>query len=336
MAAQAPSFWHRRGVAAAFLWPLSLLFCLVAAMRRKLYRAGLLETVRVSRPVIVVGNISVGGSGKTPVVAWLAAQLKASGLQAGIISRGYGGTLNGIYPVQATSDADVAGDEPVLLARLTGCPVIVGKDRPAAAAALIRTHPECDVVISDDGLQHYRLHREVEIVVVDEHTLGNKWCLPAGPLREKTGRLVEADVVIAHGGLSPHLASRIRHERLFMMELKGNSVRSMHLPCETVPLSFFAGKKVHAVAGIGRPERFFNQLRAAGIEVIPHPFPDHHRFTKGDLLFASDEITIMTSKDAVKCQPFASPDTWEFPVQAHIEKGALTRILEKLNGSKTA
>lgn len=337
MPRQAPAFWRSRTGAALLLAPLAIVFALVARCRRACYRLGLLASVRLPVPLVVVGNVAVGGSGKTPAVAWLVEHLRAAGWTPGIVSRGYGGRVDGVALVPPEGDAGRFGDEPVLLARLTACPVAVGADRPAAAAALLAAFPACDVIVCDDGLQHYRLARDVEIAVVDEATLGNRWPLPAGPLREGLGRLREVDVVLAHGALSPPLARRLGQTPVFPMALEGQRFRALGDPAASCGPDAFRGRRVHALAGIGRPERFFAQLRGLGLEVVGHPFPDHHRFAPADLAVAPGEPKILTSKDAVKCASFAPADTWEFPVAARIGAGAAERILEKLtHGRQTA
>lgn len=321
---------------AFLLLPLAALFALLSGLRRRLFRLGALRTERLPVPVVIVGNIAVGGSGKTPVVDWLVEILRAAGFRPGVVSRGYGGRVETVALVPADGDPAYYGDEPILLARLTGCPLAVGADRPAAARALLSAHPECDVIISDDGMQHYRLGRDVEIAVLDEATLGNRWSMPAGPLREGVSRLREVDVVIAHGALSSAMGEALAGRPVFAMHLEGDRFCRLD-DSETCPPEAFRGRRVHAIAGIGRPERFFAQLRAMGLDVVPHPFPDHHRFTAGDLVFAPGEPKVMTSKDAVKCASFATPDAWEFPVRAHIAPGAAERILEKLaHGRQTA
>ncbi|MDO9597715.1 MAG: tetraacyldisaccharide 4'-kinase [Azoarcus sp.] len=337
MAARAPAFWLQRKGLARLLFPLSLLFGALAALRRVLFSAGWLATVRLPVPVIVVGNIAVGGSGKTPTVEWLVSMLRSAGWSPGIVSRGYGGTVDGVALVMAVSDPAQFGDEPVLLARLTGCPVAVGRDRPAAARALLAAHPECDLIVADDGMQHYRLARDIEIAVVDQATLGNGWLLPAGPLREPLSRLARVDLVIAHGPLSASSRRAAGAVPVVGMALSGGTLRRLRNPAESLPVSAFSGQRIHALAGIGRPERFFDQLRAMGLDVVEHPFPDHHRYTAADLDFAPGEAKLMTSKDAVKCASFAPDNAWEFPVQATIGSGAADRILEKLNnGRQTA
>ena len=334
MAASAPAFWQRRGALAQALRPLSLLFGVLARLRRARTRPQ-----RLPVAVIVVGNIAVGGSGKTPVVDWLAGVLRAAGHRPGIVSRGHGGTASaqgGLALVPADGDPGRYGDEPVLLARLTGCPLVVGHDRPAAARELLRLHPECDVLVADDGLQHYRLGRDLEVAVVDAATLGNRLLLPAGPLREPLARLAEVDLVLAHGALDPELRAAIGDVRVFDMRLAGEEVVALDDPARHLPLAALRGRRVHAVAGIGRPQRFFEQLAAAGLEVVAHAFPDHHRFVAADLAFGDASPILMTAKDAVKCRAFAPADCWEYPVRAQIGSGAAERILEKLEDGRTS
>lgn len=337
MASRAPAFWQQRSGLALLLMPVSFVFGVLAGLRRALYRKGLLGAVRLSVPVVVVGNIAVGGSGKTPMVEWLVRELATAGWRPGIVSRGYGGSNAGIGLVRADGDPAVFGDEPVLLARLTGCPVAVGRDRPAAAQALLDAHPDCNLIISDDGMQHYRLARDVEIAVVDEATMGNRLLLPAGPLREPLSRLAEVDLLVSHSALSAVVRAAAGPVAVSPMTLQGNEFRSLRQPELRCKATDFSGRRVHAIAGIGRPERFFAQLQGMGLKVVPHPFPDHHAFTAADLDFAPGEAKLMTSKDAVKCAAFAPDNTWEFPVQAIIGSGAADRILEKLNnGRQTA
>ncbi|MDR2015817.1 MAG: tetraacyldisaccharide 4'-kinase [Azoarcus sp.] len=329
----APVFWRRRSWPAALALPAATLFRSLAALRRGLYRHGILRREQLPVPVVVVGNVAVGGSGKTPAVLWLIEELRKAGWHPGIVSRGYGGRVTATgtpHLVVAGPDPDFYGDEPVMLARQTGCPVAVGRDRPAAARALLAAHPECDVIVSDDGMQHYRLARTVEIAVVDEATLGNHWFLPSGPLREPLARLAGVDLILAHGELSPRLHAQMGTVPVAPMCLVGERFRSLARPDEWCGAEAFAGKKVHALAGIGQPQRFFDQLTAMGLDVIPHPFPDHHRYRAADLCFAPGETKLMTSKDAVKCAAFAPPDAWELPVRAIIDAGAIAPVLEKL------
>ncbi len=328
MPRQAPKHWHGRSLVALALLPLSALFGGLAALRRGLYRSGLLRSIRLSVPVIVVGNIAVGGSGKTPVVQWTVALLRAAGYRPGVVSRGYGGTLEGEALVGPDSDPAVVGDEPLLLSRSCGCPVAVGRDRPAAANLLIASG--CTVVVADDGLQHYRLVRDVEIVVLDSVTLGNRYLLPAGPLREPLSRLASADLVLAHGSLDDVLRRSASAVPVVDMWLGGELLHALDDKDRTCPLDDLNGKTVHAFAGIGRPERFFATLRAAGLRVIEHAFPDHHVYSRSDFDDVVDATKLLTAKDAVKCESFGLVDAWVLPVSANIERTAAERILEKL------
>ncbi|MCZ4303632.1 tetraacyldisaccharide 4'-kinase [Zoogloeaceae bacterium G21618-S1] len=331
MTATAPAFWQRRGWRAVLLLPLSLVFAALSGLRRLAYRVGVLPSQAAPVPVVVVGNVAVGGSGKTPVVIWLAEQLTAQGYRPGIISRGYGGQRADVRCVVASSRPEDVGDEPLLMARRTGCPVAVGRDRPLAARVLCDAHPKVDVIISDDGLQHYALARTAEIVVIDERVLGNGWLLPAGPLREGVRRAVQADLVLTHGPVSSALADRLNGVSRAAMALVGERFERLGHPAQTAVAADFSGQSVHAVAGIGRPQRFFDQLSDLGLAVIAHPFPDHHAFTPADLAFGEGEATILTEKDAVKCAAFAPANTWVFPVRASIPDAALQPILEKLS-----
>ena len=336
MPRSAPQFWRQRGLPAILLFPLSLLFAFLAGLRRWLYQAGLLRVERLPIAVIVVGNIAVGGSGKTPVALWLAEQLKRHGRRPGIVSRGYGGRVEGVAQVPPDGDPALFGDEPVLMAALSGCPVFVGRDRPAAGRALLAAHPEVDVLISDDGLQHYRLARDVEIVVVDEATLGNGLRLPAGPLREGRGRLARSTLVLAHGALSPGLMKKIGSVPVFEFFLAGEAFERVADRPERRPPASFRERRLHAMAGIGRPERFFSQLEAMGLRVERRPFPDHHSYTPADLAIPEGDVLLMTEKDAVKCSAIAPAESWVWPVRAQLAPAAAELIVEKLDGSPTA
>lgn len=326
-----PAFWARRNLPARLLWPLSRVFSHLAERRRRAYRGGAMPVDRLPVPVIVVGNISVGGSGKTPIVAWLAGQLQRAGHRPGIISRGFDGSVSaagGCALVTAADDPARVGDEPVLLRALCGCPVAVGAKRAQAGRALLAAHPECTVLLADDGLQHYALARTLEVCVVDGDGLGNGWQLPAGPLREPLRRLEEVDVVLAHGGW-PQAWPAPQRPPVFAFHLRGETLHRLQ-DGQTRPLADFAGSRVHAVAGIGQPERFFASLRAAGLQVEAHPFPDHHAFCAADLHFADEAPIVMTAKDAVKCAAFAPAHCWVLPVKAVLEEAAAHLILEKL------
>jgi tetraacyldisaccharide 4'-kinase len=314
-------FWYRRGAIAWLLWPVSLLFGLVIFLRRFLYFIRLLKSKHPGIPVIVIGNITVGGSGKTPLVMWTAEFLKGKGWSPAIVSRGYGAKVQSPRAATIASEAAEVGDEPVLLARRSGCPVWVGADRLAVITALRAAHPDVNVVILDDGLQHYRLRRDLEIAVVDARGLGNGFLLPAGPLREPRWRLRTVDAVVANG------PSR---KEDFTMLLAGEELHRMTDARDRRPLKAFAGQKVHAVAGIGDPKRFFLQLGAAGIKVQPHPFPDHHAFTPRDLEFGDGLPVLMTEKDAVKLRHAAQPEWWVLPVTARLDAAFGDWLLRRL------
>jgi tetraacyldisaccharide 4'-kinase len=287
--------------------PLSLVYGAAAGSRRFLYAKGLRRSTAMPLPVIVVGNLSVGGTGKTPLVCWLAARLRELGFKPGVVTRGYGGSSGSVRLIEPGDDPAVVGDESILLARRAAVPVAIGRDRPAAAQLLVVAG--CDVIVSDDGLQHYALARDCEIVVIDgDRRFGNGWLLPAGPLRESKGRLASADAIVVNGG-------RALLEGALSMRLKAQSASSL-IGSDVRSLDDFTGRSVHAVAGIGNPERFFNMLRAHGIEVAGHPLPDHARLQAADISFADDRPVLMTEKDAVKCRAIAGPRHWYVPVTA--------------------
>ena len=261
--------------------------------------------------MIVVGNITVGGSGKTPLVIWIAEFLRGRGWHPGIVSRGYGAAEQAPRAATLASEPAEVGDEPVILARRTGCPVWVGAERAATAAALRAQHPEVDVLVLDDGLQHYALRRDLEIAVLDSRGLGNGRLLPAGPLREPASRLRSVDAVVANG---------LTREGWFSMRLEGELLHRMSDATDRRPASAFAGQTFHAIAGIGDPNRFFLHLRALGLRVIAHPFPDHHAFTPRDIeqaIAAQPELpVVMTEKDAVKLRRSPREQWWVLPVAA--------------------
>jgi tetraacyldisaccharide 4'-kinase len=305
-------------------FPLGCLFIALLAFRHFLYRIGILGSWRSPVPVIVVGNITVGGTGKTPLVIWLANQLKACGYTPGIISRGYKGAAKAPKEVLGADLASLVGDEPLLMARRTSCSVWIGKDRPAAARELLKAHPECDVIISDDGLQHYALQRDFEIVVIDgARRYGNKLMLPFGPMREPLSRLRFVDAVVVNG-LGPVKASE------FQMQLSGDLFYSLLSPEKTVRADYFHNKKIHAVAGIGNPSRFFNYLRGLCLDIVEHPFSDHHQFQTADLQIPGADIILMTEKDAVKCLDFARDNVWVLPVEARVSGGLEDKVIEKI------
>ncbi len=310
-------FWH------VLLIPLSGLFWLLSGLRRLCYRIGLLRSYKLPVPVVVVGNISVGGTGKTPLVIWLAEALKRKGFSPAIISRGYGGSSSSVMDVHADSDPTMVGDEPVLLVRRGQCPVWVGRGRVKVVRALLKAHPECDVVISDDGLQHYKLQRDFEIAVVDgSRSFENGWLLPAGPLREPASRLKTVDAVVCHG-CKPELDA-------FSMQLEGRVFHNLLDPTKTAQATAFAEKSICAIAGIGNPARFFQQLSGLGLKFASQSFPDHHAFRRADLQNIKADAILMTEKDAVKCVAFAEAHWWYLPVNAVVDEALVTRITNQI------
>ena len=328
------AIWRRRGTLACLLLPFSLLFSLLVALRRGLFRAGLLPRQRLPVPVVIVGNISVGGTGKTPLVIHLAQALRRLGRHPGIVSRGYRGSATDVSEVIPDSDPGAVGDEPVLLSRRSGCPVFVGRNRPAAARALLAAHPHCDVILADDGLQHYRLARDVEIVLFDERGVMNGWPLPAGPLREPVSRLGEVDAVVLCGSaVSPAPTFDIQ---TFTMRLQGESFHRLDQPLVSCGAAALAGQTLHAVAGIGAPQRFFARLDELELNFTAHAFADHHHYRPEDLAFAGDAI-LTTEKDAVKLSQLSLPlPVWVLPVTAEVSPDLAAFVVEKLDGRPSA
>ena len=322
--------WYRRGALAWLLWPASLVFAVLVFARRLLFRMGILRSVHPGIPVIVVGNLSVGGSGKTPLVLWIAEFLKARGWSPAIVSRGYGGAGGAPRAATVASEPDEVGDEPVVLARRSGCPVWIGAERVKVIDALRAQHPEIDVVVLDDGLQHYRLRRDLEIAVVDPRGFGNGWLLPARPLREPPRRLRSVDAVVFHGAPK----SETQGPSAFAMRLEGEVAHRMSDARERQPLQAWRGQAVHAVAGIGNPSRFFVHVGKLGPKVVPHPFPDHHRFAAGELEFGDELPVLMTEKDAVKLRRHARPNWWVLPVTASLAPAFGDWLLKELNGRR--
>ena len=302
------------------LWPISSVYLALARLRRSAYRRGWRATVEASVPVIVVGNVSVGGTGKTPFVIWLADQLRQRGRKVGIITRGYRGKgTEWPRAVAADSDPREVGDEPVLLARRTGCPVVAGPDRVACAEALL-AGSRVDVVLSDDGLQHYRLGRSFEIAVVDGvRGMGNGLLLPAGPLREPVSRLQEVDAIVVNGGEWGH-AGVFRAEAVVtkVYHLKDGAIRT---------LESFRSEPVQAVAGIGNPQRFFELLRDAGLDVQPHPLDDHAEIGLEQLQFDEPGAVLITEKDAVKCEHLKPYGVWCVVVDFNFDADTTARLM---------
>lgn len=326
--------WYGGAPTSLLLLPLSWLYRAVMAARRVFYEQGWLPSYRVSRPVIVVGNLTVGGTGKTPFVAWLAEKLTQRGLRVGILSRGYGSDSAAPRVVEPGSPWQQVGDEPLLLRQRTGCDVVVSVDRALGAQLLVQRG--ADVVVCDDGLQHLRLARDLEIVVIDgARGFGNGRLLPAGPLREPASRAALANLVVING--------RPEHASIARLPASGDlpPVQMSLFAGRVLPvagvradraLESFRGQRVHAVAGIGNPWRFFAELRARGLDIVEHAFPDHHPFTAADLDFGDAQAVLMTEKDAVKCRSFADARLWYVPVAARFSDAHSAELLEKIAG----
>ena len=330
--------WLRRGPLAIALLPLALLLRVLVALRIVLYRTGVLKAERLPVPVVVVGNIFIGGTGKTPLTIWLAQQLRAAGMTPGVISRGHGGASAPPREVLGTSRAQDVGDEPLLIAARAGCPVVVGRKRVEAGRHLLDLHPDVDVLIADDGLQHYALARDVEIILFDGRGTGNGWTLPAGPLREAPSRRRDVTVVNAPE-ITPRLAAAVGGKP-WQMRLVGDVAERLVDAHERVPLSALRGKRVLAAAGIGNPGRFFAMLRAAGLDVAELPLPDHHDFLDDPFRTVDADVILVTEKDAVKCRQLETinndPRVWVVPVGAQIDAALAAQIVEKCRGRPTA
>jgi len=336
------AYWYRESVGPSPLQALGWLYGAAIQARRSAYSRGWLRTFSVGKPVVVVGNLTVGGTGKTPLVIYLAEQLSARGLTVGIVSRGFGGSASrssrrpgssqALAPrlVRADSRWQEVGDEPLVMLQRTACQVAVARDRVAAAQALVAQGAE--VILADDGLQHLPLERDCEIIVIDgTRGFGNGRVLPAGPLREPVERLGRADVIIVNGAArhaslgAGALPARALSMRLIPLDARPVDGRAIRRPLES-----FRGERLHAVAGIGNPARFFGDLRALGLTTIEHAFADHHPFTAADLAFADELPVLMTEKDAVKCRAFASERLWYLPVAAafsELEERELLRVV---------
>ena len=321
-----PAYWFGAGAVPAPARALASVYATAIALRRALYRRGLLRRLAAPVPVVVVGNLIAGGSGKTPLAIALVDRLRAAGWRPGVASRGYGRRHpQAALWVDAATPPATGGDEPVLVAAETGVPIRVDRDRVAAARALAAAG--CDIVVCDDGLQHYRLHRDVEIEVIDgRRRYGNGRLLPAGPLREPAQRGESADFRVLNCGSDAALSAGFGEWPMWLQP-------SAALPLQggrPTPLADFAGQRVHAVAGIGDPERFFAMLRALGIAVVPHAFDDHHDYVESDLRFGSDLPVLMTAKDAVKCASFATSRYYSVPIRAELPEAFWVALLDRL------
>jgi tetraacyldisaccharide 4'-kinase len=334
------AYWYRAtpNKLSRLLLPLASLFGLIIKIRRWFYQH-VIKTPKLSCPVLVVGNITVGGTGKTPFVIWLAEMLLRQGYRPGIISKGVGGKKHAV-PCLVSAEANplLFGDEAILLAKKLALPVVVGINRVAAANYLL-AHFNCNVIISDDGLQHYRLPRDIEIVLVDENRFfGNKYLLPAGPLREPISRLKKVDFIVLNttavpADLSP--ADSYLADPYFKMRYQATDLVSVLDHCKKLSFAKLFITKVHAVAGIGNPERFFVYLQKLGFKIIPHIFPDHFHYEPRHFHFKDDLPIIMTEKDAVKCKFFADHRFWFLPIQAMLDITFEKILLNKLAGLKS-
>lgn len=343
--------WYQQQLDVALfpLLPLSWLFRLVVWLRHGLYRSSLLRSYRLPVPVIVIGNLTVGGSGKTPLVLWLVERLCERGWRPGIVSRGHGGTAEGVQAVALDSASSLVGDEPLLLARRSRVPVFVARDRVAAGQGLLSENPGCNIIISDDGLQHYRMQRSVEITVFDARGAGNARLLPAGPLREPLHRLSAATALVWNASPQARALIKVPAQMAkatlalpqFMMRVVGKRfflLSDAQVRCTADDLR---GKRLYAMAGIGDPSRFFAQVSALGLEFDAHPFADHHVYSAADLAFADDGVLLMTEKDAVKCVALTAREAWVLPVDAQVDAAPdgqllLDTILEIIDGRTLA
>ena len=327
--------WYQLTWLSLLLLPLSVLFCLLTFIRKKFYRYGFFQKINIDIPVIIIGNISVGGTGKTPLVIWMAKLLQSNNYRPGIVSRGYGKRSgHNSSLVQDHSLATEVGDEPVIIYQHCKCPVIVDADRAHGASKLVSEH-QCDIIISDDGLQHYRLERNVEVCVIDGvRGNGNGFCLPAGPLREPASRLKTVDAVIVNKPVNEPVKC-FEYKNKYEMQIQESGLVNVYDSHNKKDVASFQGKTVHAVAGIGNPEQFFKYLENLGMQVIRHSFPDHYCYQVDDLLFADHPI-VMTEKDAVKLwhnKEHIIPKKdqyWYLPVSVNVEQSFEEFILKKI------
>ncbi len=310
--------WYQNHPLGYLLYPFGWLFGLFVSIRRFCYLSGILPVQNVSVPVIVVGNITVGGTGKTPLIIWLGEYLKERGMKPGFISRGYGGKSKK-WPQQVRPDSNpvLVGDEPVLIAQRSGCPVAVSANRYIAAKELLE-HTDCNILLCDDGLQHLSLYRNLEIAVIDgDRRFGNGQCLPAGPLRESVRQLDSVDMIVGNSKAG---------KNEFLMEYLYGDIISLSDSSKTLDKDSLKGLTVHTVAGIGNPQRYFSYLRSLGVRAIKHEFPDHHEYSASDLQFNDDLPVVMTEKDAVKCRGFGMKNAWYLKVDVKMHKSFEHRL----------
>ena len=320
-----PRSWERISALSLILLPLTLVFLILSAVRRLIFRIGILNATKIHVPVIVVGNITVGGTGKTPIVVAIANALKDSGLAPGIITRGYRGDGTNREVVETSTPSEV-GDEPILIFNKVKCPVWVGPNRSRSAQQIIKKYPNVNVIISDDGLQHYALKRDIEVVVIDgERKFGNSLLLPSGPLRESISRIQTCDLAVINGPQIHKLPIPTTNMRLI-----GSTFHKLSDPTITCDAEDLLKTEVTAIAGIGNPERFFQHLKSLGLRPKTIRFPDHHRYSVKDFNSIENDIIIMTEKDAVKCKSYAPKECWFLPVTAEFNGPFIQTIIEKL------
>jgi len=320
--------WYQGAYWLYLLWPLYLIYSVVTLLRKYLYKSRAFKSYRAKVPVVVVGNITLGGTGKSPLVAYLVEALTEMGFKPGVVSRGYGARVSQeeVREVSTNSLVSEVGDEPLMLKRRVGCPIFISPTRALAVQALEKKG--CDIVITDDGLQHYALGRDIEICVFDgERKWGNGHLLPMGPMREPLKRINMTDFVVMNGAdwvgpKQPRIAA-------FRMDLEASNLRALNNE-QTLSLSELKGKEVDAIAGIGNPERFFNTLVAKGLLVESYRFSDHHAYTQSDVCFEGGRPLIMTEKDAVKCQALNLQEAWYLPVSAKLSGDLATQIVTVL------
>ena len=322
------NIWYKKklNILLKFLLPLSILYYLIISIRKFFYKHSILPRVRLKVPIVIIGNITVGGTGKTPVVICLVNLLKANGFNPGVISRGYKSSAKQNSIVNVDSSPLLVGDEPVLIAKRTNCPVVVGKNRVKAAKYLIEQF-SVDLVISDDGLQHYALQRDLEVIVIDgRRRFGNGYCLPLGPLRELPIRLRQADLLLVNGG--EPLAGEHK------IEFSSGKIYNLKQQEKNYDLLTLKNNKIHAIAGVGCPEKFFDYLKVKGLDIIPHVFSDHYSFKKEDLEFQDNYPILMTEKDAIKCQSFAKSNYWFLPIEIKLSLEQEQLFLLLINQAK--
>jgi len=313
---------YSKSLVSLLLLPFSAVFLLISFVRKILYRFNFLRSFKLKIPVIVVGNITSGGTGKTPLIIYLANELKKNGYRPGIISRGYGSKGGGMIEASQKNDVADVGDEPMLIQKHTHLPVFVSKDRVSAAKALLKKYKKTDVILSDDGMQHFRLKRDIEVLVIDgTRKFGNGYLLPAGPLREFSSKLKTVDAIVCN------------HKKViggsYLMKYKGSSLINLKTN-KKIHLNNLRLKNIHAIAGIGNPNRFFDYLKTFNIEFNSSIFEDHYRFSKKDFRNMNDKNIIMTEKDAIKCQKFSRKNFWYLPVTAEVDSKFIDVILKKL------